>query len=126
MGNARRYVIELSSTILAYALMLVGVNKAMQWGWVPDGMQIPVALLPMLPCLLVVWVIMRHIRRLDELQRRMQFEGLAFGFAMTALLTFSYGFLENKGLPRLSMHVVWPVMSFFWVTGYVLACRRYR
>lgn len=126
MRTGRRYVMELSATMLAYALLLVGVNKAISWGWVPDGLQIPIALLPMLPCLLVAWVIMRHIRRLDEMQRRMQFEALAFGFAMTALLTFAYGFLENKGLPRLSMHVVWPAMSVFWVLGYVMACRRYR
>lgn len=126
MGNVRRYVVELGSTLLAYGLLLVTVNKAAQWGWVPDTLHIPVALLPMLPGIAAVWVIMRHIRRMDEMQRRMQFEGLAFGFAMTALITFSYGFLEGQGLPRLSMFSVLPLMNVLWVLGYALACRRYR
>jgi len=126
MGNARRYVFELLVSITAYAIILVGVNKAAHWGWVPDALSLPVALLPMLPGVATVWVIMRHIRRLDEMQRRMQFEGLAFGFAMTALITFSYGFLEGQGWPKLSMFSVLPLMNGLWVMGYVLACRRYR
>ncbi|MBP7335389.1 hypothetical protein [Niveispirillum sp.] len=125
MGNSRRYVIELLASITAYGLLLVGVNKAAQWGWVPDALSVPVALLPMAGGVATVWVIMRHIRRLDEMQRRMQFEGLAFGFAMTALITFSYGFLEGQGWPKLSMFVVLPLMNATWVLGYVLACRRY-
>lgn len=126
MGNARRYVMELLASLTAYALVLVAVNKAERWGWIPDALLIPAALLPMLPGIATVWVIMRHIRSLDEMQRRMQFEGLAFGFAMTALITFSYGFLEGQGLPRLSMFAVLPLMNVLWVLGYVLACRRYR
>lgn len=126
MTNARRYVFELLASIAAYAIVLIGVNKAAQWGWVPDALSVPVALLPMLPGVATVWVIMRYIRRLDEMQRRMQFEGLAFGFAMTALITFSYGFLEGQGWPKLSMFTVLPLMHVMWVLGYVLACRRYR
>lgn len=126
MMNVRRYVVELSATILAYGLTLVAVNKAAQWGWVPDSLTIPVALLPMLPGVAAVWVIMRHIRRMDEMQRRMQMEGMAFSLTMTALLTFSYGFLEGQGFPRLSMFVVLPLMNVLWVLGYALACRRYR
>lgn len=126
MGNSRRYTFELMSTIVAYGLLLVGANKAEQWGWVPDALSVPVALLPMVAGLAAVWVIMRHIRSLDEMQRRMQFEGLAFGFATTALITFSYGFLEGQGWPKLSMFVVLPLMNVLWVLGYALACRRYR
>jgi hypothetical protein len=126
MGNSRRYVVELLASITAYGLLLVGANKAEQWGWVPEALSVPVALLPMVGGVATVWVIMRHIRRLDEMQRRMQFEGLAFGFTMTALITFSYGFLEGQGWPKLSMFVVLPLMNAMWVLGYVLACRRYR
>ena len=46
----------------------------------------------------------------------------AFG---TALLTFTYGFLETTGFPKLSMFFVWPLMGAFWVIGCVLGLRRY-
>ena len=63
--------------------------------------------------------------RLDELQRRIQFEAIAFAFAGTALLTFSYGFVENVGFPHLSWFFVWPIMAILWIIGLGIATRRY-
>lgn len=126
MPNTRRYSIELAATMVIYGLLLVGTNRIVQAGWVPEEWLIPTALVPMLPCLAALWVIIRHIRQMDEFQRQLQFEALAFSFAGTALLTFTYGFLEGAGLPKLSMFVVWPLMGALWVVGRFLACRRYR
>jgi hypothetical protein len=66
------------------------------------------------------------MRRMDELQMRIQFEALGFAFAGTAILTFSYGFLEGLGYPKLSMFMVWPILAVLWVVGLVLARRRYQ
>lgn len=123
---ARRYVIELMSTIIVYGLVLVGVNLAARHGMVPAGWETPVALLPMLPCLATAFVILRHIRRVDEFQRKIQFEAVAFAFTLTALLTFTYGFLEGQGFPRLSMFAVWPLMGGLWGVGVLITHLRYR
>ena len=80
----------------------------------------------MLACAAAAWVILRELRRMDELQRRIQLEALGFAFAGTALLTFSYGFLEGLGYPRLSMFTVWPVMAALWIVGLLMARRRYQ
>lgn len=85
-----------------------------------------IALLPMLPALWIGWTILRVIRSLDEMQRRIQLESMVFAFAGTALLTFSYGFLEGDIFPRLSMFVVWPLMPALWVTGQAICWLRYR
>ena len=82
-----------------------------------EGMQILLSLAPMLPAIFLCVVIIRMIRRMDEMQRKLQVEALALAFAGTALLTFGYGFLEGVGLPRLSMFAVWPVMAGLWVVG---------
>ena len=79
----------------------------------------------MLPAIFICGVIIRTIRHLDEMQRKLQFEALAFAFAGTALLTFGYGFLEGAGLPMLSMFVVWPLMAALWVIGTVIGRLRY-
>ena len=42
------------------------------------------------------------------------------------MLTFSYGFLEGLGYPKLSMFTVWPILAVLWVVGLVLARRRYQ
>ena len=57
--------------------------------------------------------------------RRIHLEALALAFVGTALLTFTYGFLETTGFPKLSMFFVWPLMGAFWVIGCVLGLRRY-
>ena len=84
------------------------------------------ALLPMLPCLAAAFVILRHIGRVDEFQRKIQFEAVAFAFTLTALLTFTYGFLEGQGFPKLSMFAVWPLMGGLWGVGVLITHLRYR
>ncbi len=120
------YAKEMLSTLAVYGLALVGSIELLQHTDFAPGWQAAIALTPMLACLAAAWVILREIRRMDELQRRIQFEALGFSFAVTALGTFSYGFLEGLGYPRLSMFVVWPILAGLWVVGLALARRRYQ
>ena len=67
------------------------------------------------------------MKRLDELQRRVQLEALAMAFFGTGILSCAYGFLESAGLPRIEWGpVIWPVMALLWAVGLVVANRRYR
>jgi hypothetical protein len=112
--------------LVAYTIILIASLTAFDRGIVPPGLRVPVALLPMIPLLVVAFAIVRAIRASDELQTRIQFEALAFAFALTALTTFSYGFLEvYAGLPQLNMFAVWPTMAVFWLLGRYIAQRRY-
>jgi hypothetical protein len=125
--NSRRYLKELGLALLAYGAALIGSST---WLVVDGSLASPwrdlIALSPMVPGALVVWAILRQLRRLDELQRRVQFEALALAFAGTAFISFSYGLLEAHGYPRLSMFVVWPLMASLWMLGLVVAARRYK
>ena len=120
------YAKELLSTLAVYGVVLVGSIELLKHSDFTPGWQAAIALTPMLACLAAAWVILREIRRMDELQRRIQFEALGFAFAITALATFSYGFLEGLGWPRLSMFGVWPLMGGLWVVRLAMARRRYR
>ncbi len=103
--------------LCAYVGMLGLSQRLLAGGTAGEGMQILLSLAPMLPAIFLCVVIIRMIRRMDEMQRKLQVEALALAFAGTALLTFGYGFLEGVGLPRLSMFAVWPVMAGLWVVG---------
>jgi len=75
----------------------------------------------------LIVAIARPMRHYDELQRRIQFEALAFAFAGTAVLGTAYGFLINAGLPEIDWGSwIWPGMVGLWVVGLVIANRRYR
>lgn len=108
-----RYRIELGSALVLYAVVLVlsvTVGRQMPAG----ALQTTIFITPMVPMLLGVWAIARHLRRVDEFMRLRTLERLAIAAAVTAGWTFTYGFLENAGFPRLSMFIVWPVMGAVW------------
>ena len=124
--KSKRYLKELSTTMVVYGVMLVGSIELLTHIDVARPWRDLIALSPMLPALAMPWIILRELRRMDELQRRIQLEALGFSFAGTAILTFSYGFLEGLGYPRLSMFTVWPILAVLWVIGLLLARRRYQ
>jgi hypothetical protein len=124
--KSRQYTKELTGALLVYGLMLVGSIELLQHVAFARPLRDLVALSPMIPAAGVAWIVLRELRRMDELQRRIQLEALGFSFAGTAILTFSYGFLEGLGYPRLSMFSVWPLLAVLWIVGLALARRRYQ
>jgi len=91
---------------------------------VPPGHK--VAVLPVAPAGFVIWLFVRALRRLDELQKRIQMEAFGFSLATTALITFGYGFLEGAGMPHLSWTYVLPLMALLWGAGTAVFTWRYR
>ena len=85
-----------------------------------------VAVLSVLPALGVPFAVLRYCQSMDELQLRIQLESLAFAFVAASIATFTYGFLQNAGLPDVSWVWVWPVMGLCWLVGQLVARRRYR
>jgi hypothetical protein len=120
-----KYVAMLFASITAYSIALV-----LSLTWLKAGIEGPwkyaIAVLPVLPALGIPLAVVRHCQAMDELERRIQLESLAFGFASTAIATFTYGFLQNVGLPDVSWVWVWPVMAVCWMLGQLAARRRYR
>ena len=126
MFEPKRYMLELGSAFALYAALLVGaaaVERAVR----PEGAALlAVNLLPMVGAAAAAWAIMRALWRMDELQRRIQFDAIALAFLGTALVTFGWGFAEGAGLPRLRAFSVWPIMGTLWGFGMLVAQRRYR
>mgnify|MGYP001803466340 CR=1 FL=1 len=120
-----RAFLLLTGGLFAYAGMLLLSQKLFAGGIDGTVMRVLVSLSPMLPVVFICGVVVRNIRRLDEMQRKLQFEAIVMAFAATALITFGYGFLEGAGLPKLSMFVVWPLMATFWVIGVIAGRLRF-
>jgi len=115
----RQYALELGSAFALYALFLcvsISVGRFMH----PSIGRTLLLVSPMAPAFLMVFVIMRQFRRMDEYLRLQTLESIVVAAAVTACWTFTYGFLENAGFPRLSMFTVWPVMGAVWATAAII------
>ena len=119
-----RYVVEFGGAMLAYVVLLplsIIAYRAVD----NDALKTAIAVVPVIPTVLGLVAILRTIRRMDELEKRIHFEAVAFAFAATALLTFTYGLLENIAFPRISLTWILPLMIVLWTLGQALARRRY-
>jgi len=110
---AVRYLGELSASLAVYVVVLVA---AIKFGrpMDPGVWRLLVLVSPMLGFFLMLWALLRHFRRMDEFIRQLLLENTAIVAAVTAGWTFTYGFLETAGYPRLSMFIIWPVMGATW------------
>jgi len=109
----RAYLTELFVSITVYAVLLVG-SILIARPMADSLLRTVLLLLPMLGFALMIRAIVRHVARIDEYLRRRLLESTGIAFAITGALTFSYGFLETAGFPRLSMFSVWMVMGASW------------
>jgi hypothetical protein len=85
-----------------------------------------VAILPMVPVFFGLRPFLGYLGSMDELQQRIHLQALGFAAGATGMITLTYGFLENAGLPRLSMLWVFPILSFFWGGAIWVLMRRYQ
>jgi hypothetical protein len=85
-----------------------------------------IAGLPMLPLIFAFRSFLRYLSTMDELQHRIQLQAIGFAAGAAGMLTLTYGFLENAGLPRLSMIWVFPLLCLLWGGASLLLTRRYQ
>ena len=106
----RTYHRELFGAIALYTLLLVAAirfGRPMEEG----VLRTLVLVSPMIGFGAAIWAIVRHLARVDEFIRKQLTENVALAAAITAGLTFTYGFLETAGFPKVSMFWVWMAMG---------------
>jgi len=106
---AKIYFRELAGALLLYTIILMA---AIRFGrpMTPGVLRTAVMLSPMIGFGACIWAIVRQVQRADEYIRMRLLENVSLAAAITAALTFSYGFLETAGYPKLSMFSVWGVL----------------
>ena len=105
--------------LLAFSIKWLEENPKSSW-------RIAVALLPVIPGIIIALGIMRSILQLDELERRILLEGIAFSFAMTFILVLSFGLLDFAGVTMLNGSYIALFMAIFMLIGKLWGNRRYR
>ena len=109
----QQYRRELAVSIVVYMVLLFGairLARPMDEGVVRTLLLVS----PMIGFALMIRAVVRHVARIDEYQRLRMLETAAIAMAITGAVSFTYGFLETAGFPKVSMFAVWIVMGTSW------------
>lgn len=125
MLNTKQYLIEFGISMALYAVAVIfSVSFLVKY---PDSSwRIGIALLPILPSIMTTIAVIRALKRLDELQLKVQMTSLTISFAVVGLATFTYGFLENAGFPPIPYVWILPFMIATWGIATPIVGRAYQ
>lgn len=123
--RARAYFRDFWPGIVGYVLVLSAV---LAWGDLGghSGWRYLWALLPVVPAGWVVRAVVRHVRRIDDYQRRLLFEALGVAFGVTMIASVTVGFLGIAGLTLSASVAGWLIYSAGMLTWLVVANRNER
>ncbi len=85
-----------------------------------------IALIPFALSMGIVFSYLRFLRNADEFIRKIQIEGLAFGFGVGIVVGIAYQLLERVGAPEMSTNDLVMVMAVGWMLGQLTGVWRYR
>lgn len=85
-----------------------------------------IAVTPMIPIVFGTISMLKAVGHMDEFQQKINHDAMAFSAIIVGLGTFSYGFLEGVGFPRLQVIWILPALILFWGLAKNIIARRYR
>lgn len=92
----------------------------------PSPWRYVVALLPMIPGLFLAFGIVRIFAQIDEMERRILLEAVAFSFIFTLIFLLSVGLLGLAGVPQPSPIIIAALMCFLLLIGKFWTNWRYK
>lgn len=118
----------LGGAALGWFVSYVGARAVVESVELGSGWVYVAAWLPAIPFVVVVVLLVRGIRELDELERRIHLEALVVAFPLTMLVLMVLGLFElglDLDRENWGYRHVWAFLPFFYLGGMLLARRRY-
>ncbi len=119
----RRYLFEFGVSIVFY-MIVIEVSRRFA-GDFSGTARTFLLLAPVAPAVLVAAVVLRHVRAMDEMQRRIAEQSLAAAGVITVIASVTWGLLEGEILPRPSAWWTLVVFMAGWLVATVFVRRRY-
>ena len=122
-------VLWLAAATLTYLISLWLLKHHADWS---PGARVTVTLAPLLPGILYLRTLLKSFWRMDELQRRIQIEGLGFALVGTLVVMTAMNIFTAQGIglvnyPHgLGIGGVYVTMFILWSIGVSISTFRYR
>ncbi|MFN3235793.1 MAG: hypothetical protein ACE37D_01920 [Pseudomonadales bacterium] len=117
---------HLSILSIAWAISIVAASAVLTQIELAPAIQWLVVLTPNIIAYFVLRSYLKFLRMTDEMQRRIQIEGLAVGFGVGYAFALGYLVAEAAGAPPLNLAVLILVMTIGWLGGNFFAVKRYQ
>jgi hypothetical protein len=117
---------QLSLWSIAWALTVVAASALLTELDLALPLQGLLVLSPSVVAVFVLRAYLKFLRMTDEMQRRIQIEGLAVGFGVGYAFGIAYLVAEAAGAPPLNLAVLIAVMTLGWLGGNFFAVKRYQ
>ena len=114
---------------LLWAAIYVVARGLLETAIEPRSLRIAIALLPVPFFVWWLWTWMKGVGQMDELERRIELEALAFAFPIAVVLLMTLGLLDLAtplNPDDWSMRHVWAIMPALYYMGLWGAKRRYQ
>lgn len=118
MKKQKRYIVEMVLGFLAYGLGLVALNY-----WFEPNSSYCLVLLLILPLIYLSTSIIRIVTNMDEMQRKIIIEAMAFSGLASGFSCFSYLFLRDMGAPEFQAEWAFYIMWIFFGLGMIWSSR---
>ncbi len=113
--------------VIALILSIIVVSWLLETQELGPASRLALALAPVAAWIFTLITYFRLIQQLDELQRRIHLEALAFAFSGLAVAIFACEYLRKAGfISMLKPDYVLMMMMILWPLGFAIAWRRYR
>lgn len=110
----RNYLIEFSLVLGLYAATAGGRPWLIAHAHNPS-LALAATLAPILPIWLMLAVVWRYYRHIDEYAQKRFLETLAMSFGIGSCALVTYAFLTDAGLPPLALSWAWPTLAAAWL-----------
>ena len=125
----RRYYRAIVLPIASLLLLLLFRDRMLEHAHAP-WLRAVCALLPVLPGALLLYIVVRHVLALDDLQRRIEAESFAISALLVGLGALAVGSLRHAGAIRLPAELMlqwlFPLVCIGYLVARLLTQRRYR
>ena len=109
----RSYLLEFSAAIGLYVVLIL-VRPWLIAHAANHDLAVAATVSPALPVWLVLLIVWRYYRRIDEYEQKKFLETLAIAFGIGSCRIFTYSSLADAGLPFLAITWAWQTRAVSW------------
>lgn len=121
----KAYAVRFILAMTGYVLVTISMPVGLQLLGEQNPLRYVVVLTPVIPLIFAFIAYLRYLRDVDELERKIQLEGVSISLATTMFITLALGFLEMVDVPKLPMIWVPIMMIATWGAGVTIAKQKY-